>query len=449
MKKIVCAIFSIGVVLGFISCNWQIPETVSVKTNAEYNFSIGTFQKDLSESMNLSSMMGDSGSGTGDIKKYDYFPGQSDKNTQHFLLEVKVKEFDLLAAQSEDAVNAAFPDASSISLGSLTGAMAPNTSLGAGNKCLEFNPSEILSGMKSALGEEMADKISFASVPVYLYCEAPENITATAEISVFYDVNDTCANKKGEVELLKQTNQPLNTPKPAFPDDGSTVTTNLDTTVCLSKKDITKLINGKEADGTALSLTENDKLYVSYNFGAIGGTVTKQEIIDGLKLTLYAVIDMPLRFKVSPDEDVILDLTKMTKGDGSSSSGSSDPQSSGSENEELSEYLKVIDSIDIRYVAYQLPMYSESGMKLGFDLLGNNDYQWESISVKPKGTSIESGSKFSLKQETVVNMKDLGNFNPSIKLKMEKGSIFSIPREKAVEMKIEMGLKTNGAVKVM
>ena len=46
-------------------------------------------------------------------------------------------------------------------------------------------------------------------------------------------------------------------------------------------------------------------------------------------------------------------------------------------------------------------------------------------------------------------MKDLGNFNPSIKLKMEKGSIFSIPREKAVEMKIEMGLKTNGAVKVM
>lgn len=447
MKKIACAIFSIGVVLGFISCNWQIPETVSVKTNAEYNFSIGTFQKDLSESMNLSSMMGgDSGSGTGDIKKYDYFPGQSDKNTQHFLLEVKVKEFELLAAQSEDAANAAFHDASSISLDSLTGAM---TSLGSGNKCLEFNPSEILSGMKSALGEEMADKISFASVPVYLYCEAPENITATAEISVFYDENDSCANKKGEVELLKQTNQPLNTPKPAFPDDGSTVTTNLDSTVCLSKNDITKLINGKEADGTALSLTEDDKLYVSYDFGAIGGTVTKQEVMDGLKLTLYAVIDMPLRFKVSPDEDVILDLTKMTKGDGSSSSGSSDPQSSGSENEELSKYLKVIDSIDIRYVAYQLPMYSQSGMKLGFDLLGGTDYQWESISVKPKGTSIESGSKFSLKQETVVNMKDLGSFNPSIKLKMEKGSIFSIPREKAVEMKIEMGLKTNGAVKVM
>ena len=32
-----------------VSCNWKIPESVSVKTDAEYNFTIGTFSEKLSK----------------------------------------------------------------------------------------------------------------------------------------------------------------------------------------------------------------------------------------------------------------------------------------------------------------------------------------------------------------------------------------------------------------
>jgi hypothetical protein len=43
MRKIAAAIVSISLVLALTSCHWEIPENVSVKSNADYNFSLGSF----------------------------------------------------------------------------------------------------------------------------------------------------------------------------------------------------------------------------------------------------------------------------------------------------------------------------------------------------------------------------------------------------------------------
>ena len=37
MKKLAYAIIFVGLVMTFAACSWQIPEKVSVKSNAEYN----------------------------------------------------------------------------------------------------------------------------------------------------------------------------------------------------------------------------------------------------------------------------------------------------------------------------------------------------------------------------------------------------------------------------
>ena len=45
-------------------------------------------------------------------------------------------------------------------------------------------------------------------------------------------------------------------------------------------------------------------------------------------------------------------------------------------------------------------------------------------------------------------MKDLSNLNPNIQLLMKKDTKFSLPREKAVAMNLEITLSTDGDIKV-
>ena len=47
---------------------------MAVKTDAEYEFSLGTFEKDLDSELNMSSMMNNAGDGSSDISILDYYP---------------------------------------------------------------------------------------------------------------------------------------------------------------------------------------------------------------------------------------------------------------------------------------------------------------------------------------------------------------------------------------
>ena len=73
MKKIAGILICIALALAFTGCNWQIPEKVSVKTNAEYNFSLGNFEQDFNKELNLSSMIGNLQL-PNNGKVYDYWP---------------------------------------------------------------------------------------------------------------------------------------------------------------------------------------------------------------------------------------------------------------------------------------------------------------------------------------------------------------------------------------
>ena len=55
MKNIKLFVMAAAVLL-IVSCSWKIPESVSVKTNAEYNFTIGTFSEKLSKYLSIDTL---------------------------------------------------------------------------------------------------------------------------------------------------------------------------------------------------------------------------------------------------------------------------------------------------------------------------------------------------------------------------------------------------------
>ena len=462
MKKIARAIISMGVVLAFAGCSWEVPQNVSVKTKADYNFSLGTFTKELDNNMDLTSMLGQTGEGNDSIATYDYFPGKEDKNTQHFLLEVKILDQQLLQTIPDATVlDYLFSTNDTITISDLG---IPLTAIPANAVSLDFNPATMLAGMKEALGEEMAGKISFASIPMYLYCQTAEKLETTAALSIYYGddpENDPTHHRAGVdgITLLPSENGDntlKNVPKPTYVKEGETVVSKLsdfDKNPCIGNQAIkleTLLSDTNDA------IQEGDKLCISYQISAPTGSITRADVEAGIPLALYAVIDLPVEFKVLQDVKLdVNELTKKAEGEsGSSGEGSSSGNSSGdksSDNEEFKKYLDAIDSITIRYVAYQLPFYSRSGMKLAIDMLGNGTFEKEvDIKVMDKGKKIPENEKpyITVSQETIKKMKDISSLNPNIQLIMKKDTKFSLPRTKAIEMDLGITLSTDGNIKV-
>lgn len=102
MKKIFNSFIAICSLI-FISCgDYQIPQSVSIKTDADYNFSVGSIEQDLSSFLNIktiseklnSSLSGGTKNAFSSFSVYDYRPPLTDSGTQSqkFLAEVKLQE---------------------------------------------------------------------------------------------------------------------------------------------------------------------------------------------------------------------------------------------------------------------------------------------------------------------------------------------------------------------
>lgn len=102
MKKIFNSFIAVCSLI-FISCgDYQIPQSVSIKTDADYNFSVGSIEQDLSSFLNIktiseklnSSLAGGTENAFSSFSVYDYRPPLTDSGTQSqkFLAEVKLQE---------------------------------------------------------------------------------------------------------------------------------------------------------------------------------------------------------------------------------------------------------------------------------------------------------------------------------------------------------------------
>lgn len=102
MKKIFNSFIAICSLI-FLSCgDYQIPQSVSIKTDADYNFSVGSIEQDLSSFLNIKTISEKLNSSISEGNKnafssfsvYDYRPPLTDSGnqSQKFLAEVKLQE---------------------------------------------------------------------------------------------------------------------------------------------------------------------------------------------------------------------------------------------------------------------------------------------------------------------------------------------------------------------
>ncbi|MDD6653643.1 MAG: hypothetical protein PUE59_01330 [Treponema sp.] len=102
MKKIFNSFIAVCSLI-FISCgDYQIPQSVSIKTDADYNFSVGSIEQDLSSFLNIKTISEKLNSSISEGNKnafssfsvYDYRPPLTDNGnqSQKFLAEVKLQE---------------------------------------------------------------------------------------------------------------------------------------------------------------------------------------------------------------------------------------------------------------------------------------------------------------------------------------------------------------------
>ena len=100
MKNIKLFVMAVAVLL-IVSCSWKIPESVSVKTDAEYNFTIGTFSEKLSKYLSVDTLTEQMESSSSDVSfnVYDYY-SESDRQkiasggtaSQKFLVDFSLQE---------------------------------------------------------------------------------------------------------------------------------------------------------------------------------------------------------------------------------------------------------------------------------------------------------------------------------------------------------------------
>ncbi len=106
MKKNIL-FFGVICSVAFIGCKWRIPEKVSVKTKAEYNFSVGTVEKDLSSYFSLKDVLAsyfDEDSGTA---IYDYNPNKNSANLQQFMFKMPIQKIGIDFSQYFNETNIA------------------------------------------------------------------------------------------------------------------------------------------------------------------------------------------------------------------------------------------------------------------------------------------------------------------------------------------------------
>lgn len=90
MKKLRTILCLTTLSCAFTACTWQIPEKISVKTQAEYEFSIGNVEKDLGIDFSVDSFQDKIA--IKDARLYDYYPGKKDDKVQQILMRIPLME---------------------------------------------------------------------------------------------------------------------------------------------------------------------------------------------------------------------------------------------------------------------------------------------------------------------------------------------------------------------
>lgn len=438
MRKVLKLSILISLTLALSGCSWEIPERVFVKTNASYNFSIGNIEQSLDSSMDLNSILS---SDKEELTLYDYYPGKANKKLQQFVMTVKVYERDFTEMVSDNSALSSYLAGTSDTQINLASLPAGVSLAAAGQQELDFNPSEILNSMKEALGNDVAGKVEFASVPVYLYCNAGEGLSADAKVKMYYGKKDGSKDpitpNSYDQYIAGSSTESTNISNAVLPEmtvdsDTSAVIIDLSEKPYSLSSDIAQIMNN------AKNVTVTDaQLCLDYNL-VLKGTVSKDTLLSGnAKLTVYAAVVLPVKFNVL--DNIEINVREFIN--------SSDPAAAGSDIfgrteatglDDKKKYLDAIRSASLIYTSNALPFVAEPALQFNVDLLGSGNYNTYSLDA----------GVITLNYDDVRDMLNTYPLCPNLKIIVLKDASLSLPRNRLFNMNLSVNIVTDGSIQL-
>lgn len=324
---------------------------------------------------------------------------------------------------------------------------------------LEISFDKLIDSIDSTLGVKLTDKFMLKELPLYVMVEKPEindlgetgktifdDSRYKGDISLFYGTREGSSiikshDENGDVLEKKILGSELpnegvlsfvTSPKREIKNNA--VITNYTKCKHSIETDLIELINLPSVEGSELFIGYD--LFFTNDDKADEIRITREmyELSDKIhtSIEIHGIIEIPLAFKVSNEHDVDLDFGELLNlTDDRDIFGRTGPSTDGV----LSEKIGAIESFSVIYTADKIPIYSNPDITINLHL-----FEGENPSFKLKEGKITINSK---------NINQLVNtypFCPSVDFHFIRGTEFSIGRKMAIDMNLQLKLKTNGVV---
>jgi hypothetical protein len=221
--------------------------------------------------------------------------------------------------------------------------------------------------------------------------------------------------------------------------------------------------------------TEGAQLCVDYNvsFGGVqngtdedgnprsGITIKKTDLENSNSaagsIGIYAVIELPLSVKIKcsdPSQNELnIDLTKLMKKD-ENKDGNSTQQTDENEDifgrkeasgmDDIKKYIEAIKTVEIRYKPNAFPIASSEDISIEVKLMeGTRDVYTQDFDL-----STNKGGTFPIDVDDMEDMFDAYPLKLAANIVVPNNTMISIPREKKVNVNLEIGMETDGKIEL-
>lgn len=402
-----------GIIL--LSCSFEIPTSISAKTNARYKFSIGEFDKDFGDKFDVTNIDGNlNSSGASETALYDYFPAGDNGSVNKYLLSMKLNSFtiDFAACAAETIFTAAGEDELDLNhstLDALPDTIDASVDLDMFSTIID----ELGTAIKYNEGStKLSDSMHVKQIPVYIYLSGNKNFSGLG--GKIYAYTDKGTKPAGEDLSI--------TARPELPAENTEIVrTNLDLKPASYKESIVL-----ESDATKLKVElENFNCHVKKGDSALGE----------VEFEIYAYIVLPFMFEVSNPNGIDIDVIKLAEKNDSDIMD----RTKATDTADFDKYIDAIDSASVEYTSSKLPFNSASGIPLKIDLDGTGT-KFENAELAMGGDCYE-----------IQNVRDVFEtypLKPNAVMNIPSGTV-SIPRDVKFVTNIRLNIFTNGEIEII
>lgn len=417
-----------GLALVFTACNLAIPESVSVKTDADYNFSIGDVDKDFNDTFQVSQLF--DGLETEANKIYDYFPGRENEKLQQFILTV---------ATPAIPINITIPSGEDIAGKSLADFSIPDFTYSS-YVDININMKEIFEAFK-VLGDEFAEKVAFSEIPLYVYANIGsgfETVTGTMKGKIKVETAKSTEYIVGSETALADFNLAS---APVLKNASGSTASSDDTVVTdisnekYTVRDITNMtafLNKNKDTENGFKLTYEILLDADK-------TVFDGNPIGDINLSIY--LALPLKFKVVSNDDspLSIDLISLAKKEKTGTDKDKDifNRDKATDISDIKKYLDIIEKVVVSYKNKKNPFVADS-----------SKYVIESkVPPIPKKKLDVNHDEVKITHDEFIRMLETYPYSPTVVLQIANDSTVALPRDIALDMNVALLLATNGTIK--